>query len=269
MRIGSCAGRVHLQDLVLPQTTTSNNFTVTDAAMVTVANLTTAGLPAIQLTRSAVVFTDCQITAVPWVTASPAMVIDGGSIAVVGGTARGGPGSLSAPGPAIDLRSGSLLLAGRNTLITAGATGTPTATPAISSSGGRVDLDPAVTLVARGSAPQISGPATVVRRPIPSLRADGLASLGTWRLDLHAPTGSPFCAFASLPVTPVPSPWGALWFDAANHLVLGCGTVGPGDQTRFSLPLPALPRGVPIVAQAAAAVSGIPELGVAAIDIVE
>ena len=53
---------------------------------------------------------------------------------------------------------------------------------------------------------------------------------GTWPLDLHAPSGSPFCLFVSLPRPALPSPWGAIWFDPAAHLVVACGPVGPGDQ---------------------------------------
>ncbi|MEM7198953.1 MAG: hypothetical protein AAF628_01720 [Planctomycetota bacterium] len=265
-----CAGQVYVEKVDVFQATVSNSFAINNCAQISLTQVATTGLPAMRVTNSKVVFADCRIRATPWLTTFPALTVTNSETTMVDGLFAGGSSSFATPpAAAIHMSGGTLTLAGRNTSVTAGSPGTPTPTPAVLATGGEVFIDPAVTLVSQGGAAPISGGAAVTRGPIASVRADGLQSQGTWQLDLHAPTGSPFCLFASLPRPALASPWGAVWFDLRLHAVLACGAVGPNDQFQMSVPLPMLPRAVPLVAQAAVVTPVGPQISTPSVDIVE
>ena len=99
--------------------------------------------------------------------------------------------------------------------------------------------------------------------------ADGLANNGIWQIDLHAPQGSPFCLFTSLPIAAVPTPFGELWFDLGFYVLLGCSVVGPSESVSFQFAISGLPRGAPLVVQAGVAHSSIVEITPPTVSIVE
>ncbi len=254
--IRECRGQVHLEQIAQPVTTVSNAFSITDCAQVTLTRLSAIGFPAVTVADSHVVLTDCTVAAAGFLTTSVAMLVDGGETTVVDGTYRGGSSALAPGSPAIELRQGGLVLAGSSTLVQAGDDPTGGAVSAIGTLGGNVSVDPAVMLRTTSGAPGIAGAASVVVQPVPSVVADDLPSGGDWQLTLHAPAGSAFCLFASLPQPRLTSPWGEVWFSPATHLVIACGLVGPGDVFAASVPVPPLPRGLALVAQAGVATSG-------------
>lgn len=270
LQFTDCAGQVYLEEVDMSQATVSNSFVVENCAQVCMTQVTASGLPAMIVSDSNVVLVDCRISAVPWATSYPALTLTNSELTIVDSTLTGGSSAIFTPAPAIQMGSGTLTLAGRSTSVSAGTSPLPSPTSAVHATTGQVFVDPAVVLVSQGGAATIAGGATVATGPVASVHADGLRSLGTWQLDLHAPTGSAFCLFVSLPLPAVVSPWGPVWLDLNAYAVLACGTVGAGNQFAMSLPLPILPRAVPLVAQAGVATpAGLLQFSTPSVDIIE
>lgn len=164
---------------------------------------------------------------------------------------------------------GQLWLAGASTTVSAGTASNIYPAPAVWAASGRVDVDPAVTLVPRNGAQPIEGNAVVTYRRVPSTWSGPIPPGGLWEIELHAPAGSPFCLFASASVPRTATPYGELWFDLSAHAVLACQTVGAGETVRLAMTVPVvLARGIPVVVQAGVAHSGGVELSQPGVSIV-
>ncbi len=256
VHVAACQGAVLLEDLMLPaQIQVWGPVSVVDSAQVSIGGLHAWGFPALNIDNSHVILSDCDVTGSGFISALPSVLVQDSTVTIVGGIIRGAIGSLSPTVASIHADNSTLRIAGRDTVVEAGIDMTISPTSAILATNSLVEYDPAVTFVTQDGGPPVSGGATEIVRVIPSVRGDGLASFGTWDIDLHAPTGDAYCLFFGFPAPLVPTPWGDVWFDPTSLIATACGVVGPGDQVARSLALPVLPSGLPIVVQGAVAPS--------------
>ena len=122
----------------------------------------------------------CTVIATDYTSGVEAITIFWSDVTIVGGRVVGAPYALySHAGPAIDMFDGGLVLAGRDAVVEAGLDLGGWPVPAIRTQAGRVNIDPAVTLLPQNGSPRITGPATVNKRRIPSVRGVGLTSGAT------------------------------------------------------------------------------------------
>ena len=266
-------GQVHVEDVDLSPSPTADGgwLFVDNSLQVSLTQVNVKGYQANLVSGSRASLVNCTFGNVQrGGFASPALTLESSTVSIVGGSITGGLGFSTTPESGMQVTGGTTILAGNTTTISAGLKfGSTAPVPAIVNAGGTIEWEPAVTLISRNGAPPISG-GTVIQRRIPSVVADSLANGATWTLDTHAPQGSAACLITSLPVVATPTPFGELWFSPTANLVLACSTVGASEVWTLQIPLqPGLPRGAPLVVQAAVATGGILLLSQPVISLVE
>ncbi len=165
----------------------------------------------------------------------------------------GGSGSLLFPGASsaiVETDSAVTLAGNATTLVVAGSGGQPTS--AVDSTRGGLLVDPAIGVAGSGGAPAFSGSATVVLRPVASLRADGAPIGGTAHVELVAPAGDPIAVLASRPADPALLPEGFVCLDPFTVVPLIVGPQGPSGFWTTTIPVPMDPnlRGIAVAFQA-------------------
>jgi hypothetical protein len=234
--VQDCLGHVHLEGMVV------RRMDVLRSRQVTLHGLRLDGAPALLAEDSTVHVVQCTLAAALSVlTPTHALVVVRSVVTFAHGTATGGTNySGVGAGSGVELRSGTLVLAGDAATVVAGGSaliGSATA-PAIVTLGGAIVRDPAVALVPRGGALPIVGPAAVAVRPVPSLRAN--VSARTLTVAALAPPGQTVHLLAGAAYQPpVTLPFGDLWV-GWPLLVLSSAVVPPSGTQLTSLNLPPL-----------------------------
>jgi hypothetical protein len=265
-------GHVHLDEVVIrgngnDYSTVSNSLTIAASALVTL-NGCIVGAGGIRSSGGELVIANSRVqgsAARPWLVAGyrasrPALELAGGTVWLAQVTAVGGDGSAVSPAqppsPAI-LGSGSIVLAGDSrSLLSAGTM--VAATSAIVLHSGALEIDPRVVLNSYGSAPPISGNATVTTVPLAYLAGTGAAPTRTIALEVTSAPNDVVMLAASLPGVPVTLPFGKTHLDFASLLPLVNAVQGPSGRLGMQVPVPNMPEllGLLLVTQAANAQSG-------------
>ena len=245
--VQDCLGHVHLEGMQL------RGIDVLRSRQVTLHGMTLNGAPALRVEDGTALAVQCRLTAaVSLLAPNHALVVERSAVTFAHGTATGGMNySGVGAGSGVELRSGTLVLAGDAATVIAGGdtlTGPPAA-PAIATLGGSILLEPLVRLVPKGGALPISGPASVVTRTVPSLRAAvagrslTATAFATPGNTVHLLTGPTF-------QPPVNLPFGDLWV-GWPLLVLSSAVVPPaGSQTTTIGGLPSFAPGSLVTLQA-------------------
>lgn len=111
---------------------------------------------------------------------------------------------------------------------------------AVIATGGTLEIDPRVRLVALGGAPAITGSANVVSHPLPALTASGVPPGGTCQAELLAPPGdlAVFCLGPA--AAPAATAYGVLWLDPQSLGVLAVRVQPASGSSALSVPVPPL-----------------------------
>ena len=267
-------GRVHLHDVrVGPQPNSSTEFigpalAATSCRSVTVTGCTLRGGSGIAATDSRLVVSSSSVAGIDALAqlggsisdAGAGLVVTRGSVHLSRSDATGGAGLTTMlwserPREAIFATDAALTLTGdASTSVRAGALAGSPPLAAIIANGGTLHVDPAVAVQGTQGGPPISGSARVITRRIVSLFAAGGQLGGPVNVEIVSPAGDALALLLSVPIDPVPTALGAVYFDplAALGLVFGAAQ-NASEHFAFGFTFPNLPqlRGVPIVLQAA------------------
>ena len=253
VQVYAAAGTVHVEDVFVAY---PGSFDLRDSSGVTVRD-STFGRSA-RVTNSTVAFSGCYMDGYDFTVALSCISAD---VSVANCTILGAYelcGTSQPASPAIRLTSSRVAIT--RSVVSAGDGSSCTGpTSAIQDAGApfspsTVMLDASAKVTGSNGAPPIAG-AAVTAALIPSTRTSS-DEAGT-RLDLvaEAAAGTPVFVLASLPVLPVPTPFGNLWLDPSLQLTLVAGTTGPSGELAVSFVLPAgLPVAANLVTQTIAAV---------------
>ncbi|MEZ6037435.1 MAG: hypothetical protein R3F29_08145 [Planctomycetota bacterium] len=140
---------------------------------------------------------------------------------------------------------GGLLVATRGQI--RGTAAGPFASPAITSTGGEVLLDPSTVLLPSPGAVAVSGTTPTIV-PFASLKTsdDGAALT----VQAHGPVGLPFATLFSAPSAALPTPFGITWLDPMNALVLNLDAFDATTRlANATVPHPPLPPGTTLALQ--------------------
>jgi hypothetical protein len=119
--------------------------------------------------------------------------------------------------------------------------------PAIVTSGGRIVLDPAVTVRGNASA-AITGPAFVDTVPVPFANVQVQSSL--LNASILGEPATLTAALLSWVVPPLPTPFGTLWVNECSRLA-DFGVMPASGVRSFQFPVPPLAAPAPVVVQPA------------------
>jgi hypothetical protein len=178
------------------------------------------------------------------------------------GTATGGLNySGAGAGSGIELRSGSLVLAGDSATVISAGDSIVTPNPpahAILTVGGSITVDPKVRLLPKAGGLPIGGGASVVTRPVPSLQASVVAQALT--VTTVATPGHAVHLFVGTALQPtLDLPFGRLWLDWP-HFLLGSAVVPASGVHTTKVGLPAFLPGTLVTLQTVAVSGGGVEL---------
>lgn len=205
--------------------------TFTDCAQV---SCTTARLPRTTVTNSFVTLTD--VTMRPYggsfqTGTMPTLHVRSGHVSITGGRIDGG---VAASWPfhesGIQLDQGEVVLTGGALVQESPPFFSPLTVPAINTAGGRLRIDPSVTLV---GTPAIAGPAAVVFATTPGLEVLRAAGSVSYQVTLRGEPNSLAFTLIGLPQPALPSPFGVLWLDPMSP-ILDVTTMPAGGATTFS-----------------------------------
>lgn len=221
--IEGCAGSVHLEGLRVGSW--FSILSVRNSSAVTVHQTIVSST--VSIAGASVVFSQCHLNSLETALSS---------VTFAEGTCTG-----IQP---IRLVSGTLAITGDGqTSIRANS---PLPSSAIVTQGGILTIDPQVQLVPSPGLPPISGPATVIYRTIPSLRAALTSTQLTTAL--RAPGAFRGHTLLGLPLqSPVATPFGDLWIGA--HVVLDSGSMPPSGVRSVTLAIPPVAPGFTIALQ--------------------
>ena len=224
-------GRVHLERIDTAE------FGARDAGRV---SLHRCALGSARLIRSGVLFTQTQI--VPNRTSTLEGIISTEAEVLVSNC------QIDGAGPAVRLDSGELTLTGPQCRLVGGNSATPLfPAPAIETRGGRLRVDPGVTLIPGAGWPAVRGPAVHSVEALPSLEVS--TDNGQLTTRLHAPGALRGHTLLSLPQNPtLPTPFGAMWV-GIPHLVLDSGSMPATGRRERSIALPPNALGLDVVIQ--------------------
>jgi hypothetical protein len=268
-------GRVHLHELrVGPQ---PNSFTqglgaalrVTNCLAVTVHGCSLVGNSAIWSSDARIAVAASQVHGVsaiqglgpPIAPAGNGLIATRSSVHFARSNVRGGNGltnfflQTQPPREAIVANDAALLVTGDATdSVQAGVHSTSPPLAAIVANGGTLHRDPLVTIAGSQGGPPIVGNTAVVVRRIVSLIADGGVLGGPVTGEIVSPAGDPLALLLSLPIDPVDTGLGTVWFDPLLAITLVHGAQqNASEHFPFAFVFPNLAplRGIPIVLQAA------------------
>lgn len=172
------------------------------------------------------------------------VLCDGGVLSIDEAAINGGNSPLNGF-EAVHLIAGELRVSRCQIRSLPNSAGTPL--PAIGTEAGSVFVDPTAQLVSVGGAPLVDGPATVRNGEIATLGVT--ATTSSVALSLHGLNGAVFVTLLSLPGVAAPSPWGDLWVDPDNHLLLHSGSLATTRGAATTLAVPSMPPGFSAVVQ--------------------
>ncbi|MCR9246833.1 MAG: hypothetical protein NXI31_17510 [bacterium] len=247
-------GRIHFEDVSF-RGPLNAAFRLNHCAHVTMTRCSGNARGCLHVQSSDVALVDCTFLGEKgvYLIGSPAAVdASTSNVLITGGRYRGGEGEafglpiFAAPG--LICRSGTMVVAGRNTIVEAGAPGAGhgalTALAAIGS--GVVELEPSVQLAPQNGGAPYQGAVNV--RRVATVRASATAS--SVPIELHAPQGHLFGIYAGFPAGPAVGPIGDVWLDESTAVVLVGGVVGATEQVTHTLTVPGSFGGLPLALQA-------------------
>lgn len=267
-------GRIHLQDVrVQPQPNTYTNginaaLRAVDCDAVTVTACSLVGNSAISTTDTRLVVMGSTIDGIdalqqlgPVIApAAPGLAALRGSISLARTDVRGGDGLVNfwqqtqPPREAIVATDAAIILAGdSNDGVQAGTLAGSLPLPGILANGGTLQIDPLVAIAGSQGGSPIAGSASVVARRIVSLIASGGTLGGPLNAEIVSPAGDPLALLLSLPIDPIDTSLGTVWFDPLLTITLVQSVQNAGEHFAFAVTFPNLPqlRGLAIVLQAA------------------
>lgn len=157
-----------------------------------------------------------------------------GSLAVAGGYTTGARTVFfSVAQPAIRVDGGELLLAGNAVIEALHFPAQPA--PGIATTSGLIRRAPSVVVT---GTPPITGPATALTSPLPSLSVSHTAT--TVNVTLRGQPGDLLLTLAGPPTSPYPTPWGDAWLLPSDP-ILDVSVLPAGGSSAFSMSFPAVP----------------------------
>ncbi len=242
-------GHVHLEGITSP-----SKFLIERSQQLSLYKVSTVGSPGLHVIDSRVLSVESNFRGLPVVIINTNVNVgarlEQSHVTFVGGIVEGGSDPFNQPGPA----SGILMVGGLTELVGAdtsilvgGGIGTGIPTPAITTSGGTITIDPAVKIQSVPGAPSIAGSATVVQRALPSTRAssDGLTLTAT----VHAQPGTVAIMLVGLTRNPrVNLSIGDLWLGTPNG-VLAIGVILTTGSHTMKTPIPPVSLGTMLTLQ--------------------
>lgn len=195
--------RIHTFHTRITEIVNSNDVSCVDCTL----NGTTVGLRA---TNSTVRLDNCTVGIVQSLTGNDYALHCIGSNVTIGGASvvSGAPQRFFTATSAIQLDSGTITVGAAST-VRAGAGGA--SKPAIQSVAGTIIFDPTAFLLPHVGVAPVSGNATVVERPVPSIRTDNATAGGQFAGTIFAAPGSTVLVFIGVPSPRVPTVFGDLW----------------------------------------------------------